>query len=567
MPFCIPREIIEDFKKRLQSREITPDKLINMTSNSRRVLFSEVLGENIARQANALFESKLLLKNQQQGIINWAKKLTGLKPEVLRDILSRVEKMTEVLEAKDLENFLEDLAARKLGFDVTFEEAAKISELARTTADKKALVREDMPIRSPERLDYGIATVLFKDYIDSLKIKAKKFTFKDYLKKPQQALFDLGGVFKSILSSLDNSFFGRQGIKTLYTQPKIWSNAFLKSWKDIAESLKGGDPALVVKADVMSRPNMLNGKYKTGKYDLNILTEEAFPSHFPSKIPLIGRFFKAAESAYNNAALRIRSDYADKIIKLAEEQGINALDPLQAEGMGRLVNSMTGRGSLGKLTAVSHEVNVTFFSLRFLKSNFDTLTFHLLDPKATPFVKKVAATNLVKIVGSIATILAIADQLWPGSVEWNPTSSDFGKIKIGNTRFDVTGGMGSLVVLSARLATGKFKSATTGKITDLSEGKFGQLNRLDLFEGFIEGKLSPMFGLIRDVFKGRTFEGEKPTFIGSSANLLTPLSIQNFQELLKDQGSANILIAMILEGLGISTNTFSSRAKPKPVKF
>jgi hypothetical protein len=67
--------------KKLKSGEIDPAKLVEMTSQERRDFFSKFLGEENARQVNALFESKLLLKNQQQGIITWAKKVAGITKE------------------------------------------------------------------------------------------------------------------------------------------------------------------------------------------------------------------------------------------------------------------------------------------------------------------------------------------------------------------------------------------------------------------------------------------------------------------------------------------------------
>jgi hypothetical protein len=46
---------------------------------------------------NSTFEAKLLLKDQQRGYLTWAKKLTGVTPEIRRDLISRIEKMDKVL--------------------------------------------------------------------------------------------------------------------------------------------------------------------------------------------------------------------------------------------------------------------------------------------------------------------------------------------------------------------------------------------------------------------------------------------------------------------------------------
>jgi hypothetical protein len=59
----------------LKNNEIDPAKLADMTSAERRDFFTKIVGEDDAKDVNALFESKLLLKNQQTGLLelvrNW----------------------------------------------------------------------------------------------------------------------------------------------------------------------------------------------------------------------------------------------------------------------------------------------------------------------------------------------------------------------------------------------------------------------------------------------------------------------------------------------------------------
>jgi len=49
--------------------------------------------------------------------------------------------------------------------------------------------------------------------------------------------------------------------------------------------------------------------------------EEEFPTSFPSRIPVLGRFFKAAEVAYEAGAMRLRADVADAMYMMAEKVG------------------------------------------------------------------------------------------------------------------------------------------------------------------------------------------------------------------------------------------------------
>jgi hypothetical protein len=584
--FCLVPQVAEKFKQDILDGKIDPAKLSAMTSAERHAFFAQELGESNATPVNALFESKLLLKNQQAGMINWAKQVLGKNPVVQRDIIAKINRLDKVLSVAEEEAFLNELANQRLGINISYEEAGKIAELSKKIEETKTLIKEDSPIRSPERLEYGANVTELKNYTDELKLVDKQLTLKekvaDVVTHPIKSLAGLSGALKSVLASLDNSFFGRQGIKTLYTNPDIWAKNFAKSWLDFGKELKGQDAIAAIKADIYSRPNALNRKYQTGGFGLNVLTEEAYPSSLPEKmadigkgnkvtnivakpIQILGRLFKASESAYNGGALRIRADLADRYIKLAEEQGINMLNKEEAQGIGNVISSLTGRGNLGLTESQSKTANALFFSVRFLKSNFDTLTLHQFDKNATSFAKKQAAKNLLKIIGTVASVLTIAKILDPESVEEDPRSKNFGKIKIGSRWVDITGGMGSIVSLASQVVPtrhdGKWgfwsKNAKTGTFTNLGVG-YGVRSPLDVIEDFFEGKLSPLAGVFRDVLQRRTYKSEPVTLSGEAKQVTTPLIGQTTLDLLKDQSAANVIGFTILEGLGFSSGSANS---------
>jgi len=574
--FCLTKQAKEQFSKALRDREIDPAKLSSMTSEARRTFLEKYVGKENAVQTNALFESKLLLKNQKAGYINWAKKVSGISKEAKRDLISRIERLDKVLSPSEEQAFLKDLAETRLGFGVSEVEAKTISDLSIKMRELKAKVNPDGEFPSKtDRLNYGWANVQLEKYVNDLKLQTNKVSFKD---QPLQAGLNLiketPGALKSIVASLDNSFFGRQGIKTLLDirTSHIWAKNFLKSWGDIGKELAGKDAMDAIKADIYSRPNALNGKYKAGKYGLDVLTEEAYPSSLPEKIPLLRRLFKASESAYNGGALRMRADLADRLIKLAEKQGVNTLDPREAEGLGSLISSLTGRGSLGKGEVLAKDINTVLFSVKFMKSNFDTLTAHLFDSKVrkNKFAREEAAKNLLSITASIGTVLMAAKILDPTSVDEDPRSSNFGKVKLFGQWTDITGGLAGLVTLASRTLVptehnGKislWKKTGTGTYIDLLEGGYGQQNAWDLlFEGLVSNKLSPIAGIFRDRLKGETFQGEKPTLENQFGTATTPLIKQSFDKLMKDPNASSVLGSMILEGLGFSISSSSPKEK------
>lgn len=561
--FCLPPKEVDRFRAKLIDGSINPEKLATMTSEERRAFFEGITGKENARGVNELFESKLLLKNQQRGYITWAKNVTGMSPVARKDLLAKIQSMERVLDPTEEKAFLRDLAGRKLGVDVTAEEAKTIANLSREAEAARTAMEA-----GGDRLAYGRAQVQLGNYVSDLKHQARKLTPADYAKNPGNIATGAAGLAKAVQASLDNSAIFRQGWKTLFTNPVIWQKNARQSFVDIARQF-GNKPVMdEIKADILSRDNAINGRYQKAGLATGTIEEE-FPTHLPGKVPILGRAYKASESAYTGFVYRQRADIFDKYIRAAEDAGVNVDDPKQLQAIGKLVNSLTGRGNLGALERVAGTVNNVFFSPRFLKSNIDTLTAHQFQKGVTPFVRKQAAVNLLKVIAGTAGILATADAVRPGSVEWDPRSSDFGKIKIGDTRFDVSGGMSSIVTLAGRIMPSPgsdgwgehSKSTTTGALNKLSSGAYGSQTGLDVVRDFFTNKTSPAAGVVVDLLKGQDHQGNKPSVAGEAKAHLTPLAALTIGEAKGDPNSAGPLIAGMADALGISANTYGKSTK------
>lgn len=564
MAFCLLPKLAEQFKEKLKSGELDPVKLSEMTSRERRDVFAEFMGEANARKVNAMFESKLLLKNQQQGMITWAKQVAGLKPEIKRDIASKVSRLEKALEPEEQVAFLEDLVSQRLGADITLQEAAKITEMSKDVIEKKEAIPTDSPIGSQERMAYGRAEVAIQDYISDLKNETKKLSLAERLQPRNyfRQVSDLAGLGKSLKATLDNSVIGRQGWKVAFTHPGVYIKNSLKTFQDMYNTYGGKDVMTEIKADVMSRPNALNGEYKKHKLDIGV-TEEAFPTSLPAKVPYFGKIFKASENAFTGFQYRSRADIFDKLYEIAERSGVEDIS-----GIGNIANSLTGRGVFQQRgEAAVSAVNNLFFSPRLVKSHIDLLTLHAFDKGISPFARKQAALNLLKVVSGISAILTIANAFAPDSVEKDSRSSDFGKIRIKDTRIDVTGGMSSLVTLATRLMRQSTKSSMTGEVKPLNERdskgnpKFGATTGTDVVFNFFTNKLSPAASVVKDIIQGADFGGNKPTLLNELKNFTVPLPLTTYDELRKNPNSANILLAMILDGLGFAANTYSPKEK------
>ena len=590
---CIPKINREKLLGALKAGELTIGELYKMTEAQRRGIFENYVGKENATFVNAKFE-QAMLSNQKVALANWVKRTTSRADPVRQDMLKKVENNKKFLETAAEREFMEDLAEVKLGFRVTEAEASTILEMktkiddfkTRWSAEKaKAESGKNAGWESEQaRFEYGHALDDFKTFIGERKLAARGIKVKERFlpRNLWKNIVDVAGLTKSLVATLDNSFIGRQGIKTLLNgKYKIWGTTVKESFESIGKELVAksdgwfasrNDAVMSsIRADIWSRPNAMNGKYKAAKngYSLGVLHEEVFPTSIPERVPMLGRVFKAAETAFNGSALRMRADLADAVIKNAEKNGVDMLDINQATAHGKMVSSMTGRGDIGRLGAVGREINVLMFSVKFLKSNFDTLTAHLFDKTFTKEARITSAKSTLRIGMSIAGLLSVADILG-FDVEWDPRSSRGGQVCYKNHCFDATGGMRGLLTLGSRMVPTRHdgewgfwtKSSVTGKWTRMSGGNFGEQTALDTFEQFFEGKLSPLAGALRDIWKGENFEGEKPTFVNSIIGLITPISAEMLVEELQ-KGNDDVLFAMIMEAMGVSATETTMRGYGK----
>ena len=565
--YCLPQRLANKFIEKLKDGSINPAKLAEMSSEGRRTLFQTFMGEIHAKHTNSLFESKLLLKNQQMGMITWAKTVSGMKPEAQRDILNKVNKMTEILTPASEKAFLEDLVAHKLQTRVTIEQANKICELAKTATENKT-VMESSPRRSgvdgkatDTEMDYGEASIAFTNYTDNLKSQAKRgFSM---LSIPGIA----AGASRAIRSSWDISFVGRQGVSALlkaatgdFRSGKIWFQTVGVSLKQFSNAF--GDKKAM---DHMHAMMISDPEYNTIKkmgVSLMGTVEEEIPINIQNKIPVIGKIFEGSENAYVGAAEFMRYKLAKTYLEIGRYTKADMDDKNTLEAFGSIVNTLTGRTSGQRKPGWE---NAVIWAPNLIKSNINILTGNIADPRmrGQGFGKKGAryhaAVSSLRIIGGIAVMAAIANTIRPGSVEWeDPTNADFMKLKVGNQRIDFTGGKGQYVILAARLLTGSRTDSTTGIKKEYGSG-YGEASRMDAIFQFLTYKTSPVASMGVSFAKGTTFEGDTPDLGTEILKLYTPLPVEQIYKANKEGWPLeNQILNAISEELGFSSNIYSS---------
>ncbi len=466
-------------------------------------------------------------------------------------------------------------AAQAVANIITEKEVRIIAQLSKDAAERKAVMEKSKRRNNligegatQTELEYGTAISLFLEYVNDLKVEANKRTMgeviRNYLKNPVDFISDFAGTLKAAKASLDNSFHLRQGLPTFLKaitghvpSAKIWWKTFIKSWKIMWQTLRKRKVMRGLFAEMISDPDY--DLLKKSKVALNVIEEE-IPVDIPSRIPLLGILFRMGENAFVGSSRYMRYQLAKQYLNVWRKSGVE-LNKRELESIGRLANSQTGRGESAARSQKPGLLNNVFWSPRNLRAYIDILTVHMFDRNISAFARKQAALNLIRYVSGAAMILALAKWIDDDSVTWDTNSSDFGKIRVGDTRFSVGGGMAILVILASRIVSRKFTSSTTGITKSIDTRKFGALGGKDLVFNFLENKLSPAAGLTLSIIDQKTWDGNQLTIPQMVNDALTPLIVQNIFETGSADDSANVLAALMAETMGVNVQTFSGGRK------
>jgi hypothetical protein len=371
--------------------------------------------------------------------------------------------------------------------------------------------------------------------------------------KAWRTFVDVANIPRSVLASTDLSFTLRQGIMLLTRFPNLliptikWQLKTLfssKNWEYLDEMIRT-DPDFHIFDSVMKTyfaPESGAG-IRIGQR-----TEE-FMSSLAEKIPGIGKVVQASERSFTAGGNYLRWQASKNYLAIARSAGME--NPENLRGLGRLINALSGRGELPK--AFSGEmggfVNAILFAPKFVWSRIQAPLI-MLNPGTPALVRKEAARALVQFLGAGATIVGLA-KLFGAEVEMNPLSSDFGKIKIGNTRLDIWAGYVQWARFLSQLTTGKSKVVATGEIVER--------NRLDTFMNLVQSKESPMASIFTDLLKGENFLGEPILTWEDIRSRITPLFIQDLWDAIEADGLMGAAAAGLPGALGVGVVSYEPR--------
>lgn len=354
---------------------------------------------------------------------------------------------------------------------------------------------------------------------------------------------------RSLMSSVDLSAPFRQGL-FLVARKEFWS-----SFRSMFHQFGSERAFAGVMDDIRSRgtyPLMEEAGLSLSSlgHDLSA-REEAFVSQWAEKIPVVGRVVRASERGYTGFLNKLRADTFDSLVRLSRDADVDFnRNPQALSDIASFVNNATGRGSLGKLSQAGPLLNGIFFSPKLMASRIT-----LLNPAyyvtLSPVVRREAVKALLSTGAIATTILGLASAAGL-NVETDPRSSDFAKIRAGNTRFDILGGFGQYITLAARMATNSTRHVN-GEVNTLGQ-RYGADTRLDVLGQFLSSKESPVASYVTDYLRGSNIVGEPFNPASGAAERFIPMFLHDVYDEVKERGPEGLLTsAPGMFGVGVQT--------------
>ena len=469
-----------------------------------------------AEWLNREIERRILKNSQTSAVKEWLQKLEkkDVKISNREALLDRVLKKKEVFNPKGF--YADGLVKQALGFETSREEAKKLYDLSNTANQlKKNLLAldpeyfnrkyselKDLPDNVKKaRQALGEKLVEFQKEYEAIALKAQMLDYanKNLSGKILERALQVSGNIKSLKASFDVSFLRQLQSVALSGQKASFFDAMKAGYK-IFFGKEGWTDTLM--ADLLTRPNALAGRYNQFGVEVGI-KEEAFPeswiSQMVDKTGMIN-LFRRSEEAFNVSIQTARADMFDAMWEATNGDA----KLLKQQDVGRVINLLTGRGSIPLLTPTDPQtqriINNLLFAPKWLASRILLLTdvrFAFssgnkvtVDGKAVLTPQGLRARAAVFNLLLIAFVAAGRKYLWGDKAEedtdigtaLDPRSSDFGKVIIGRTRFDLTAGTASLITFAARLWSQE---------TTTAQGRTKPMRSADILFNFLSGKSSP----------------------------------------------------------------------------
>lgn len=392
-------------------------------------------------------------------------------------------------------------------------------------------------------------------------VEKDKLANRTQYEKYADTAIDALNIPRALMATADLSAPLRQGLLPTIANPVMASKSFvemLKQWGD-----KGRAERWLADLKDSQGYQLMeqSGLYIADRTNARVVAkEEDFQSNLAERIPVAGKLISASERAYVAYLNKMRADLFTKGVNVLQNDGISfASNPKAYKALATYINASTGRGDMGMFEKAAPILNASFFSPRLMASRIQLLTnwanpsFYKNTPAA---VRKMYFKDMGTFIAFGMGILALA-ALSGADTEEDPRSPDFGKIRSGNTRWDIWGGFQQFVRYASQIATGEKKSTASGKITPLDGSSYSKETRMSVIGNFIRSKLAPVPSAVVDYLYGENMIGDPFNLSNTIISRISPLVWQGVYESAKQDGWINALLATgVPSVLGVGVQTY-----------
>jgi hypothetical protein len=367
------------------------------------------------------------------------------------------------------------------------------------------------------------------------------------------------GVPRAVMSSTDVSAPGRQGILML-GRPEYWQH--MGTMFDAFDDAKYHESQAYIRNHPDYEMAQSGGLALTDLHNKLAPREEAFASRMAENLPLgAGTVVRKSEQAYTTFLNRLRFDVFSNTLREAAAAGVDVKDQKFLDDLAEFVNTSTGRGG-AKGTNIS-ALSTILFSPRLALARLQTLNpgYYM---GLHPYVRAQALKTNLSAASAIVTLIGLA-AAGGAKVTWDFRSTEAGKIRIGNTRVDLGGGIFQFVRLFTQFATNETMNADTGQVTKLGS-KYGVPTRLDKLTQFLISKEAPVASFVTDWMRGKDQGGNKFNLTSALVQRMFPLAMQDMYDVLKDKGIEGLFYS-IPASFGVGLQTYKTTPHVENVPF
>lgn len=384
---------------------------------------------------------------------------------------------------------------------------------------------------------------------------------------------------RALMTSFDFSAVFRQGGTIAFAHPKMAKETSMEMYKVMWSEAETFKLAEKIRSDDMYQFAITAGLSITEEEGKITKQEEAYMGRWArlgigepgTKLSSVSKalLFPVSASARGYMAflngLRFKL-FKQMVANLGKGGQVNADE---AKVIAMYINAATGRSDLGPMMRWAEQMNMLFFAPRFVASRFQYLGMPLWllgSRKVSGRVKKAIAMEYIRHATGIGAFLATTvalgallggdDEEEKPTVSLDPRSSDFLKIKFGETRIDPMSGLSQVIVLMGRIASGQ-RVGADGEVVNLrgEDVPYGGLGVAGTAGNFVRTKFAPIPGAAFDIATGENVVGQPVTPFSSLVNLFIPLSLREIKDTAESRGipQGAVLTILSLHGMGAST--------------